>query len=208
VRRVDSERGEDREHLGPEVLGQPAALGRVQLAPVQRPDPGPGQRRLDVVPPERGVPGDQLLRAQRHLHERLPGGPPVRGPDAEAHVQPPLQPGDPDHVELVQVAGENREELHPFQQRQPAVLGLGQHARVELQPGQLAAGEAVVGQVRRRRQVVAVEVGRQRAAGVVRLEIGQRVRWLRLPGDVVGGHADMIAQPGEWREVLREGSRW
>jgi hypothetical protein len=82
-----------------------------------------------------------------------------------------------------------------LQQRQPPVLGLGQHPRVELQPGQLAAGEALVRQVRRRRQVVAVEVGGQRAVGVVRLEIGQRARGLRFPGDVVGGHAAMIAQP-------------
>ena len=58
------------------------------------------------------------------------------------------QPGHADHEELVQVRREDRQELHPLQQRIVRVLGLFQHARVELQPAQLAVDE-VLGQKRR-----------------------------------------------------------
>ena len=65
----------------------------------------------------------------------------------EAHVAAPLQSGDPDHVELVEVRGEDRQELRPFQQRLVRVLGQRQHPCVEVQPAQLAVGEPVGGQI-------------------------------------------------------------
>ena len=144
---------------------------------------------------QRRVPGDELAGAPRDLGQRLPGGAPVAGTDAQAHVPPALQPGHPDHVELVQVAGEDGEELRPLQQRDPAVLGLGQHPGVELQPGQLAAGEPVVGQVRRRRVLVRVQVGRERpeaSSGSMSASVLASPD-LRQVG-VLGGHAAMIAQ--------------
>jgi len=45
-----------------------------------------------------------------------------------------LQRRDPDHVKLVQVAAENRQELDPFQQRMPRVESLFQNPAVERQP--------------------------------------------------------------------------
>ena len=79
--------------------------------------------------------GDQL--------ELLADGQPVGGADGEAGALPALQPGDADHVELVEVAREDRQELHPLQQRQRLVLGELQHPRVEVEPGQLPVEEAV-----------------------------------------------------------------
>ena len=58
-----------------------------------------------------------------------------------------FRPGHPDHVELVEVAGEDREEPRPLQQRDVGVLGQLEHALVERQPRDLAVGEAVLGQV-------------------------------------------------------------
>ena len=95
----------------------------VELVPAQRPGcPAPASAgSTSSCRSSAGVPGDELVGALRR-----PGSSVSRAVSpsaeriAEAHVQPPLQAGDPDHVELVEVAGEDREELHPLQQRQPA----------------------------------------------------------------------------------------
>src|SRR6185369_10234296 len=47
----------------------------------------------------------------------------------------------PHHHKLVEIAAEDREKLHPFEQRVRLVLGLFEHARVELQPTQLTVDE-------------------------------------------------------------------
>ena len=65
----------------------------------------------------------------------------------QAHVGPPVQAGDPHHVELVEVAGEDGEELHPLQQRLVLVLAEREDPRVERQPGQLPVTEPVGGQI-------------------------------------------------------------
>jgi hypothetical protein len=44
------------------------------------------------------------------------------------------QPRDANHEKFVQVRGEDGQELHTFKQRIIRILGLFQHARVELQP--------------------------------------------------------------------------
>ena len=54
-----------------------------------------------------------------------------------------LEPGDTDFEELVQVGAEDREELHPFEQRLKRVEGFLQHAVVELQPAQLSVQEVL-----------------------------------------------------------------
>ena len=60
-----------------------------------------------------------------------------------------VHPGNPDHEELVQVGGEDRQELDPFHQRQRLVLGQLEHAVVEVEPGQFTVQvERGVGQVR------------------------------------------------------------
>ena len=60
--------------------------------------------------------------------ELLPDGEPV-GERRSAHVLPALETGDADHEELVEVAGEDRQELHPLEQRQCVVLGELEDAR-------------------------------------------------------------------------------
>src|ERR1019366_8891815 len=46
--------------------------------------------------------------------------------------------GDPDLEELVEVVREDRQELHPLEQRCPRIAGFVQHATVELQPRKFA----------------------------------------------------------------------
>ncbi len=55
--------------------------------------------------------------------------------DAGGHL--PLEPGDPDLEELVEIAAEDAEELEPLEQRRAGVERLVQHPAVELQPGEL-----------------------------------------------------------------------
>ena len=57
-----------------------------------------------------------------------------------------FRPGDPHHVELVEVRREDRQELGPLQQRQRRVGGQRQHAGVEVEPAQFAVEIAVFGQ--------------------------------------------------------------
>ena len=82
--------------------------------------------------------------------------------DRQARALPALQPGDAHHVELVEVAGEDRQELHPLQQRLRVVLGQREHPGVEVQPGQLAV-EETIGRQRR-----SARLGRHRVIGAAR----------------------------------------
>ena len=81
------------------------------------------------------------------------GSRPLAARDGEAGRDPPLQAGDADHEELVEVAREDRQEAHPLEQRHARVLGELEDALVERQPRQLPVEEAVgstPGGVRRR----------------------------------------------------------
>ena len=59
--------------------------------------------------------------------------------DAGEHLA--FEAGDADHVEFVEVVGRDRQEAQPLEQRMARVVGLGEHALVEGQPGQLAIDE-------------------------------------------------------------------
>ena len=71
-------------------------------------------------------------------------------------VQLLLQSGDPHLEEFVEVAAENGEELEALEQRVGGVRGFFQHARVELEPGQLAVQVVI----RRKRGNVGLGHGR------------------------------------------------
>ena len=56
-----------------------------------------------------------------------------------------LQPGDADHEEFVEVAGGDRQEAQPLQQRVLVVAGLLQHAPVEGEPAQFPVEVTLLG---------------------------------------------------------------
>ena len=61
------------------------------------------------------------------------------------HRRDVAQTAHADHIEFVQIAGKDRYKLHPLQQRHGLVLGLRQHARIELEPGKLPVlGESLL----------------------------------------------------------------
>ena len=77
VRRVDRQRGQHREDLRGEVLGQPLPVLGVDRVPAQDPDAGLGQRRRDVVGEAAALPVDQLLGARGDQRQLLARGQPV-----------------------------------------------------------------------------------------------------------------------------------
>jgi hypothetical protein len=110
---------------------------------VHDPDAGVLQPRGDVLEEHVGVPLHEVLGPRGDQLQLLADGEAVGRTDREPGGLAALQPGDADHVELVEVAREDRQELDPLQQGQRFVLGEFQHARVEVQPGQLPVQEAI-----------------------------------------------------------------
>ena len=148
-----------------------------ELVPVQQLDADLGELGLDVVGEDARVPAGELLRLGADGVEDLARGEARGRGDGHAGGHAPLEAGDADHVELVEVGGEDRQEPGPLEEREVLVLGLLEHPLVERQPAQLPVGEAALGQLGlRRRQVVLERLG----AGLLDLA-GERGRR--------GGHA-------------------
>ncbi len=61
----------------------------------------------------------------------------------DASGDAPLEPSNPNHEELIKVAGKNREEPHALEQGQVVILGEFENALVEPQPREFAVQEAV-----------------------------------------------------------------
>jgi hypothetical protein len=64
------------------------------------------------------VPGGDLLGLLADAAQLLAWGQAVRGANRQPHLVAPLQAGDANHVELVEIRGEDRQELRPLQQRE------------------------------------------------------------------------------------------
>ena len=191
VRRVDRQRRQHREDL---LREQPRAAARcsssVELVPAHAarcpPRPAPGATSSRKTAACRcisscGAPPDLL----EHLARHQAGG----GADGDAGGDAPLEAGHPDHEELVEVAGEDRQELGPLEQRQLGVLGQLEHPLVEGEPGQLAVEEPVVGQ--------RLLDARQDGGGVV-----GRGSYLRDLGVLAHAHRLRIARPGGSRSAF------
>ncbi|CAM5702535.1 hypothetical protein MAUB1S_04071 [Mycolicibacterium aubagnense] len=144
VRRVDGQRCQHREHLIVEICGQLGLLALVELAPVHDGDALLGQRRTDRFTEHRGLPGRDLLGAFADPTQLLARGQPVRRPDRQAGLVTALQPGDPNHVELIEIRREDRQKLGLLQQRQRPVGSERQHPGIEVQPAQLTVEVAVI----------------------------------------------------------------
>ena len=184
VRRVDRQRGQHREDLLPEVGAQPLALRRRRARPSCTSSmPSAASFGQDLVGEAGGVPGDQVGGPLGDHLELVAQREPVAAAHRQAGLQPALQAGDPDHVELVEVAGEDGQELGPLQQRRRRVLGERQHPGVEVEPGQLAVEEPVL------RQPGSSLVGVRRPAAAARRSsaVGRGVRRRRAVGRAGGG---------------------
>ncbi|MDQ0991688.1 hypothetical protein QFZ74_002916 [Streptomyces sp. V3I7] len=161
VRGVHGQRGQHREDLLPEQGEQPRLLLLGQLAPADHVDALVREGGRDVLLEAGGVPGHELAGAGPDHLQHLAGLEPGGGARGHARGDTALQTGDPDHEELVQVAGEDRQEVRAFEQGRVRVLGELQDPLVEGEPAALPVEEATLRQLGPAglRLLVPVEVG-------------------------------------------------
>jgi hypothetical protein len=185
VGRVDGQRGEHGEHAVAEPLGEAPALGVVQAAPAHDLDSLLGQRGEDLVPEDTGLAGHEVARALPDGLDELARGDTAGPRHGDPRGDAPLQPGDAHHVELVEVAGEDREELGPLEHGRAGVLGELEHPLVERQPAELAVSEAAVRQ--------RLGFGPGLARGEADLQGRLAAGWLGLAG--LGGQPMPLVRP-------------
>ena len=141
MRRIDRDRGQNRQIACAELALQPFLLGRRQLLALDDVDAGCRQLGLQAGP------GLVLLAGQRcrelvDLGELLGRRQSVLAHLRDAGGDLAVQARRPHHVEFVEVGGRDRQEPQALQQRMALVERLFQNPTIELQPGQLAIEEA------------------------------------------------------------------
>lgn len=150
--RPRGERGEDGDDLARERRLQTAAHPIVLSVQGHDAEPFFAQGGVDLTAPQASLFGHERTRAGRDLtQDRLTidaigtaGGPP--GFEGIQVTR------DANHEELVQIAGEDRHELAPLDDRQRAVGGQGEHALVEIKPRKVAV-DVQLGPIERCRDV-------------------------------------------------------
>jgi hypothetical protein len=149
VHRVDGERHQHGEDLLVEEVAELDALGIGELVPADDVDALVGELWAHAVVEDRRVPLLQLVGlgadgVEGHLRRDASGG-----RDGEAGRDTALEAGDAHHEELVEVRGEDREEVRPLEERRRGVLAELEHTLVEGEPAELAVDEAASRHVRR-----------------------------------------------------------
>ena len=141
--RVHGQRREDGEDLFGEH-GAEAVLGFVvEFVPVHEVDVLVGQGGPDLLGVDLGVALLQPVGRVADLLEDLDGAEPGGGGHGESGGDAALQAGHPDHEELVEVGGEDRQEADALQQVEVGVFGQFEDPGVEGEPAQLAVQEPV-----------------------------------------------------------------
>ncbi|MDQ0775695.1 hypothetical protein QF026_004161 [Streptomyces aurantiacus] len=161
VRRVDREGGQDREDLVAEEREEAGLLLLGQLAPADEVEALLGELGRHVLLVAGGVPGHELPRAGPDHLQHLAGLEARGRAGGHAGGDAPLQAGHPDHEELVQVAGEDRQEFRPFEEGRVRVLGEFEDPFVEREPAALPVEETALRELDAvlHRVLVRVEVG-------------------------------------------------
>ena len=103
------------------------------------------ERGKDLLVQQAVLALDDALRPRRDLAEDLERGEAVGTARRRPQLDLLLQARDADLEELVQVRGDDAKELEALEQRHRAVVGLREHAAVELEGLQLAIEEMLVG---------------------------------------------------------------
>jgi len=108
------------------------------------------------------------------------------GPFLDAERLVGLQPCDPNHEELVEIARRDGKEPHPLKQRVVRVAGFLEHAPVERQPAELAVEEPRFGRC---------SSGRGRAGGALRARgnVGYAIHRLSTESEYAGGRVHVMS---------------
>src|SRR6266851_935592 len=140
--RVYGQRRQHWEDLLPEDRVELRQLLLAHLVAANNGDARSAEGRDDARVVEPGLPLDESFDPAAdglQLLQRLYSG---RGRHRDGCQHLLLEAGDADLEEVVQVLAEDGEEPHPLEQGQIGVLGHGQDALVEVQPGQLPVQES------------------------------------------------------------------
>ena len=141
VPRVDGERRQHGIHLRIEVRVDPQTLLVIELVDCDESHTNAPQQREQHLVQQLSLPSDQRAHPLVDQFELFGRRESVsRGLEHAGRELPP-QASDADHVELVEIRREDREELEPLEQRRALVLRLVKHSRIELEPAELAIQE-------------------------------------------------------------------
>ena len=143
VRRVNSQRGQNREDILHELLAQALLSVRIQVVPTHNADVLLLQSRKNLVVEHISVASLQLVRALSNLFHLLLGAQTCRRRHRQTGRNAALQTRHTHHEELIQVRRHNRQEVQTLQQEQVRVLRQLQHAGVEVQPAALTVEETL-----------------------------------------------------------------
>ena len=143
VRGIDRQGHQDRKDLGREDLVDPHPVFLVEIAPALDVDARLVERRLHQLLEHPGMPVLQFVRLLADVGEHVERSAAHVGRHRQPGRDAALEAGDADHEELVEIAGEDRQEVGALEQRHPRVLGEFEYALVERQPAQFAVEKAV-----------------------------------------------------------------
>ncbi len=142
MRRIDSQRRQQRKHMGEEMLLQPGAFRLLEFAPIDQNDIGRRERWTKLEPALlliAGELGDRFSDTRQLFRRREP----VRALGGDALPLLALETGDAHHKKFVEVVRRDRQKAHTLQQRMLFVGRLFQDAAVEVQPGQFTIDETL-----------------------------------------------------------------
>ena len=140
MRRIDRNRRQDGEHLFHEMPVEPGKFGGAQRARIDDADAARLQIGLQAPPGiELGI--DQVAGALVDRAQLFGRRQAVLARRGHAGLDLPFQPGDPDHVEFVQIARGNGQEPQALEQRMIRIVRLFHDPLVEGEPGKLPVDE-------------------------------------------------------------------
>ena len=137
VRGVDRLRRQDREDLFAEMLVEPGLRALVERIVADHRHACFGERRLQFRP-DLVLTGHQPVGLDVDRRELLGRRQAVGRAFLDPQQLVGLEAGHADHEEFVEVAGRDRQEAEPLEQRVAEIARLFEHPSVECQPGQLA----------------------------------------------------------------------
>ena len=143
MRRVNSQRSQNRENIAHELLAQTLLSVRIQVVPTHNADVLLLQSRKNLVLEHISVASLQLVSALSDLFHLLLGAQTRRRRNRQTGRNAALQTRHTHHEELIQVRRHNRQEVQTLQQEQVRVLRQLQHAGVEVQPAALTVEETL-----------------------------------------------------------------
>ena len=152
MRRIESDRRQQRSHLLREIPRDPVRLGLRELGAAEQPDASGLEFRQHLLIERAVLLDDQLtgLVADPRQHlARLGQGHADR---RDLRAQLLAQAGHADLEELVQIAADDAQEAQPLQRRHLRIRRQRQHPPIERQQRKFAIERGCVGQGRRGRQ--------------------------------------------------------